>query len=51
MRRYKEMDLVTLIKTLRMKWLGHVNRMIIDSQRGHSWGWEKERKIEKEVAG
>jgi hypothetical protein len=24
---YKEMDLVTIIKTLRLKWLGHVNRM------------------------
>jgi hypothetical protein len=24
---YKEMDLVTVITTLRMKWLGHVNRM------------------------
>jgi hypothetical protein len=24
---YKEMDLVTAIKTLRLKWLGHVNRM------------------------
>jgi hypothetical protein len=24
---YKEMDLVTVIKTLRRKWLGHVNRM------------------------
>jgi hypothetical protein len=24
---YQEMDLVTIIKTLRLKWLGHVNRM------------------------
>jgi hypothetical protein len=24
---YQELDLVTIIKTLRQKWLGHVNRM------------------------
>jgi hypothetical protein len=24
---YQELDLVTIIKTSRLKWLGHVNRM------------------------
>jgi cobyrinic acid a,c-diamide synthase len=24
---YQELDLVTIIKTMRLKWLGHVNRM------------------------
>jgi hypothetical protein len=49
---YKEMDLVTIFKTLRLKWLGQVNRM--EDHREHYrvfLGWEEERKTKKEVAG
>jgi hypothetical protein len=43
-RMYQELDLVTIIKTLRLKWLGHVNRKEDRSQRERYrvfLGWEK----------
>jgi hypothetical protein len=51
---YQELGLVAIIKTPRLKWPGHVNRMEdhreLKSATGYSWKW-KERKTKKEVAG
>jgi hypothetical protein len=48
---YQELDLVTIIKTLRLKWLGHVNRMEDHRAKEILGGRRRRGKPKNEVAG